>query len=116
MSLPSSSIAAAILMGTLFGVACTESQSTSPTVPSVLSSSAVDAPSSRTSPQLGVGLNGSGTLVVDNDGADCANPDYNTIQAAVNAAEAGTTILVCAGTYNERVVIETDGLRLLAKG
>lgn len=59
---------------------------------------------------------GTGSIVVDNDGADCQNADYNTIQAAVDAAHPGTTILVCAGTYTERVTISTNGLRLLARG
>lgn len=59
------------------------------------------------------------TLRVDDDAADCPNADYATIQAAVDAADANTTILVCAGTYNERVVISgaaKNGLRLLAHG
>jgi hypothetical protein len=34
-------------------------------------------------------------------GADCAHPDYSTIHDAISAAPAGSTILVCAGTYNE---------------
>jgi len=62
---------------------------------------------------------GQRTLLVDDDAADCPNADYNTIQAAVDAADPNTTILVCAGTYNERVVITgagKNGLRLLAKG
>lgn len=62
---------------------------------------------------------GEGTLVVDNDAADCPNAGHNTIQGAVDAADPNTTILVCAGTYNERVVISgaaKSGLRLLAKG
>jgi hypothetical protein len=64
--------------------------------------------------QLGSG--GSTVLVVDNDGADCPNADFTTIQAAVDAAEPGSTILVCAGTYVEWVVIEKDELRVLTKG
>ena len=56
------------------------------------------------------------TLVVDNDLADCPNADFTTIQAAVTAAEPGTTILVCAGSYPEWVVITKNDLRLLAKG
>jgi parallel beta-helix repeat protein len=59
---------------------------------------------------------GSKVLVVDNDLADCPNADFTTIQAAVTAAEPGTTILVCAGTYVEWVVIQKNELRLLAKG
>jgi parallel beta-helix repeat protein len=60
---------------------------------------------------------GSGpTLVVDNDKVECPNADFMTIQAAVTAAQPGTTILVCAGTYVEWVVIQKNDLRLLAKG
>jgi parallel beta-helix repeat protein len=56
-------------------------------------------------------------LVVDNDMAECPNADFTSIQAAVTAAEPGTTILVCAGTYLEWVVIiEKDNLKLLARG
>ncbi len=36
----------------------------------------------------------------------CANPGYNTIQAALSAVPAGTAINVCAGTYEEQVAIE----------
>jgi parallel beta-helix repeat protein len=57
-----------------------------------------------------------GVLTVDNDLADCPRADFTTIQEAVNAAEPGTTILVCAGVYHEWVVITTNELRLLAKG
>jgi parallel beta-helix repeat protein len=53
---------------------------------------------------------------VDNDGADCPNADFTTIQAAVVAASPGDTILVCAGTYHERVVIATSDLTVRGKG
>jgi parallel beta-helix repeat protein len=59
---------------------------------------------------------GSKVLVVDNDLADCPNADFTSIQAAVTAADAGSTILVCAGTYREEVTITKNELRLLAKG
>jgi parallel beta-helix repeat protein len=69
---------------------------------------------SETSPSYS---QGSGpTLVVDNDKAECPNAKFSTIQAAVAAAEPGTTILVCAGTYHEQVLIMKNDLRLLAKG
>ncbi|MGH7528861.1 MAG: right-handed parallel beta-helix repeat-containing protein [Gemmatimonadales bacterium] len=58
-------------------------------------------------------------LKVDDDAADCPDAGYSTIQAAVDAAGAGTTILVCAGTYAERVAISgaaKNGLQLLALG
>lgn len=59
------------------------------------------------------------TLVVDDDGADCPKAGYSTIQDAVDDAAPHTTIVVCAGTYKERVVIwgaTKSGLRLLAQG
>lgn len=67
-------------------------------------------------PAVSTNTAGASTLVVDDDGGDCRNADYATIQAAVTAAEPGTTILVCAGTYVEWVVITKNDLRLLAKG
>ena len=59
---------------------------------------------------------GGGSLVVDDDRKDCRRADYTTIQAAVDAAEPGSQILVCAGTYHEQVLIRKNGLRLFAKG
>jgi parallel beta-helix repeat protein len=58
------------------------------------------------------------TLVVDNDGADCPQAEYNTIQQAVAAAEAGDKILVCPGRYLETVVVDetTPDLRIEAQG
>jgi hypothetical protein len=59
------------------------------------------------------------TLVVDDDGfataADCdaATPAYSTIQSAVDAAVPGDTIVVCPGTYNESVTINTANVKLL---
>ncbi len=40
--------------------------------------------------------------------------DYPTIQAAVNAASAGDTIMVAAGVYQENVIVSTSDLRLHA--
>jgi pectin methylesterase-like acyl-CoA thioesterase len=67
-------------------------------------------------PAVSTNMAGASTLVVDDDGGDCPNADFATIQAAVTAAEPGTTILVCAGTYKEQVTITKSQLRLLAKG
>jgi hypothetical protein len=43
-------------------------------------------------------------IVVDDDGR-CPGTDFTSIQAAVNAAPAGSVIQVCPGTYNQQVVI-----------
>jgi hypothetical protein len=43
-------------------------------------------------------------FVVDDD-SRCPNARFTSIQAAVNAAPAGATILVCPGTYHEQVKI-----------
>lgn len=37
---------------------------------------------------------------------------YPTIQAAVNAAQTGDTVLVSGGTYSENVVVSTENIRL----
>jgi nitrous oxidase accessory protein NosD len=55
------------------------------------------------------------TLVVDNDGAECPQAEYATIQQAVAAAEAGDKILVCPGLYTGTVVIDTPNLRIEAQ-
>jgi len=41
------------------------------------------------------------TLLVDDDKVQCPTAGFTTIQAAVDAAPAGATIRVCAGTYTE---------------
>jgi hypothetical protein len=56
--------------------------------------------------------NGDDVLIVDNDGLDCPNWEYPTIQSAVDAAMPGDKIKVCRGVYIEQVTIETDGLTL----
>ena len=55
-------------------------------------------------------------LRVDDDGAECRHADFTTIQAAVDAASSGMTILVCPGTYHESVTIAKSDLRIRAKG
>ncbi len=44
-------------------------------------------------------------LVVGRRAPGCVNPGYSTIQSAIDAAAAGATIRVCAGTYPEQVTI-----------
>ena len=60
---------------------------------------------------------GDNLLTVD-DGADCPNAEYTTIQAAVNAADPGDRIKVCRGTYPEQVTIPAtkSGIKLFSAG
>lgn len=46
------------------------------------------------------------TLLVDDDKVQCPTAAFTSIQAAVNAAQAGDVIRVCPGTYPEQVMIE----------
>lgn len=55
------------------------------------------------------------TLIVDDDSVECLTAVYATIQSAVDAAQPGDTILVCAGTYEEQVTINKD-LTLVGNG
>ena len=59
-----------------------------------------------------------GMLIVDDDGLDCPNRDYPTIQLAVDNATPGDKIKVCRGTYLEQVTIPAgkDGLTLFSEG
>jgi hypothetical protein len=41
----------------------------------------------------------------DNSGSSCRSANYSTIQSAVDAASPGATIVVCAGSYTEDVVV-----------
>lgn len=41
------------------------------------------------------------TLTVDDDRADCPSAGYVSVQSAVDAAQGGDTVVICAGTYVE---------------
>ena len=64
----------------------------------------------------------SSPLVVDDDGqatatnCNAVTPAFNTIQAAVNAAAPGDTILVCPGAYDEQLVVRTSNLTIRGTG
>ena len=58
------------------------------------------------------------TILVDDDAHQFHHPDFNTIQAAVDAAQSGDHILVATGNYREQVVIPLgkNGLDIRAVG
>jgi hypothetical protein len=58
----------------------------------------------------------SADIALNNNHHSCATAGYNTISSAIAAAPAGSTIVVCAGTYNERLSIGTANLTLKASG
>ena len=62
-------------------------------------------------------VSGDQMLIVD-DGSDCPNAEYPTIQSAVDAASPGAKIKVCRGTYVEQVTIPPgkDDLTLFSEG
>lgn len=41
---------------------------------------------------------------------------YSTISAAMNAASSGDSIIVAAGTYNEKVIYKANGIKLIGEG
>jgi hypothetical protein len=52
--------------------------------------------------------NATPNIIVAKTEALCPTATYTTIQSAVNAAKPGDVIRVCAGTYDEKVVIGTE--------
>src|SRR5215469_13551232 len=58
---------------------------------------------------------GDPVLVVGNHPEDCPDATFTTIQAAVTAAEPGSTRRVCPGTYREMVIVAKNDLRILGK-
>ena len=61
---------------------------------------------------------GGGALIVDDDGLDCPNAQFVTIQSAVTAATTGDRIKVCRGTYIEQLTIPAgkDDITLFSEG
>ena len=57
-------------------------------------------------------LNEPNVLTVSDDG----NAQYDTVQAAVDAAANGDTIEIYAGTYTEQVDLGSKSLRLVGHG
>jgi hypothetical protein len=61
-------------------------------------------------------------LVVDDDGratvtdCDAQEKTFKTVQAAVDAAQPGTSIVICPGTYAEQVVVRKSNLTLQGSG
>ena len=55
------------------------------------------------------------SLIVDDDGAQCSDAQFTSIQAAVDAAAPGDRILVCTGTYLEQVTVSTNDVRIHAQ-
>ena len=53
-------------------------------------------------------------FTVDNDFAQCPNAQFQSVQAAVNAASPGDSIRVCPGVYKEQVTITKNNLTLFA--
>jgi len=52
-------------------------------------------------------------LVVGNDSEDCPEATFTSIQAAVTAADPGSTIRVCPGTYREMVTVAKNDLKIV---
>lgn len=62
------------------------------------------------------GNNRGRVITVDDDGEDCKNPDATTIQEGVNLARPGDTVRVCEGTYRGGISVNTEQIKLDAKG
>src|SRR5919108_5122516 len=52
-------------------------------------------------------------LFVDDDGVECPDAEFTTIQEAVDAAAPGDRIRVCPGTYDEQISITKPSLRIV---
>jgi hypothetical protein len=52
------------------------------------------------------------TLKVDDDGAQCSDASYTSIQDAIDHASDGDEIVVCPGTYAEQISISKNNLNI----
>lgn len=102
-----------ILAGLSLAQTITASQTTTQVTPTPPILNQTETPTSTPQP-------GAEVLVVDDDlglpTADCPNAKYDQVQAAVDDAEAGETVQVCAGTYPESVTVTTQELTIQADG
>ena len=55
------------------------------------------------------------TLIVGDGGPGCRDARYSTIQSAVDAAQPGDEIPVCAGTYREGVSVRASRLKIFSR-
>jgi parallel beta-helix repeat protein len=71
-------------------------------------------PAGAAAPETSEGPN---TRTVDDDGNDCPNAPYQSIQQAVDDSNAGDRIKVCPGLYEEQITIpaDKDGLSLFSQ-
>jgi parallel beta-helix repeat protein len=71
-------------------------------------------PAAAAAPETSEGPN---TRIVDDDGNDCPNAPYQSIQQAVDDSNAGDRIKVCPGLYEEQITIPADkgGLSLFSQ-
>lgn len=74
----------------------------------------VAAPTSASSPATAGGKKATSGWKKSHGAPGCDNAAYTTISAAVTAANPGSTIVVCPGTYKEDVVV-TKSLKLLGR-
>lgn len=104
-----------VMFGTLWflsvcsvaGAACAGEQG-SPTTPSGANPPASESPSAQPQGQWYVSLGNAG------DGTE-ANP-FGRIQEALDAAGSGDTIAILAGAYNESIITQRDGVRVVGVG
>lgn len=102
----------------------TATPTASPTPTATPTQSPTPSPTASSSDSGGDGSSSGQPLVVDDGSggaggggsAACDNASYETIQAAVDDASRGSTVVVCPGMYTERVEVTRANLTLRADG